>query len=62
MTVWPLCSEEKKKKWSRHRTNYDESDVTYINERNRRFNARVERVLKDYIAPVRESLERGSAV
>lgn len=45
------------------RRKYDETeDITYINERNARFNKKVARAYDEYTEELRDSLERGTAV
>ncbi|PVF98719.1 SYF2-domain-containing protein [Serendipita vermifera] len=53
---------DKRRKWSRKRTNEDEGDVTYINERNKVFNKKIARFYDKYTKEIRESFERGTAV
>ncbi|KIM27800.1 hypothetical protein M408DRAFT_329751 [Serendipita vermifera MAFF 305830] len=53
---------DKRGKWSRKRTNEDEGDITYINERNKVFNKKISRFYDKYTTEIRESFERGTAV
>ncbi|KAG8824880.1 hypothetical protein FRC17_008994 [Serendipita sp. 399] len=53
---------DKRGKWSRKRTNEDEGDVTYINERNKVFNKKIARFYDKYTTEIRDSFERGTAV
>lgn len=48
--------------FSRRRTFNDEKDVTSINERNRRFNDKLERNYAKYSNEIRGNLERGTAM
>lgn len=54
--------EEKKKKFSRRRTFYEEKDITYINERNRKYNQKLERNFSAYTKEIKSNLERGTAI
>ena len=47
---------------SRRRRYDDSEDVTYINERNARFNRKASRAYDDYTAEIKDSLERGTAI
>ncbi|KZT64420.1 SYF2-domain-containing protein [Daedalea quercina L-15889] len=53
---------DKKSKFSRKRSNEDEGDITYINERNRVFNKKIARYYDKYTAEIRASFERGTAL
>ncbi|XP_071509154.1 pre-mRNA-splicing factor syf2-like [Diadema antillarum] len=53
---------EKKAKYSRRRAFNEEDDVDYINERNMRFNKKIERFYGKYTAEIKQNLERGTAV
>ena len=53
---------EKRAQFSRRRTFNDEKDVTSINERNRRFNDKLERNYSKYSNEIRGNLERGTAM
>jgi len=52
----------KKKEWSRRRTFIAEEDATYVNERNRHFNKKLERSFGAYTEETRQNLERGTAL
>eukprot|EP01016_Furgasonia_blochmanni_P006591 TRINITY_DN12641_c0_g1_i5.p1 TRINITY_DN12641_c0_g1~~TRINITY_DN12641_c0_g1_i5.p1 ORF type:complete len:354 (-),score=116.49 TRINITY_DN12641_c0_g1_i5:157-1218(-) len=54
--------EEKRKKFSRRRTFYEDEDVSHINERNRIFNKKLERHFGDYASEIKSNLERGTAL
>lgn len=47
--------------FSKRRRFVADEDVTYINQRNRRFNQKIARAYDDYTRDLRASLERGSA-
>jgi pre-mRNA-splicing factor SYF2 len=53
---------EVRKKFSKRRKFNEDDDVTYINERNARFNKKVNRAYDDYTEEYRASVERGSAI
>eukprot|EP00418_Pyrodinium_bahamense_P078314 CAMPEP_0179060360 /NCGR_PEP_ID=MMETSP0796-20121207/25827_1 /TAXON_ID=73915 /ORGANISM="Pyrodinium bahamense, Strain pbaha01" /LENGTH=481 /DNA_ID=CAMNT_0020757143 /DNA_START=87 /DNA_END=1532 /DNA_ORIENTATION=+ len=53
---------EKKKEFSRRRDYCAEEDVTYINERNRHFNRKMQRAFGAYTEEIRQNLERGTAL
>ena len=51
---------EKREKFSRRRRH--DADVDYINERNMKFNKKLERFYGDYTKDIKDNLERGTAV
>ncbi|CAE7385707.1 CYP63 [Symbiodinium natans] len=53
---------EKKKEFSRRRAYNDEEDRTYVNDRNRFFNKKLDRFFGDYTEETRQNLERGTAL
>lgn len=53
---------QKKKQFSRRRMHVEEEDVTYVNERNRHFNKKMERAFGSYTEETRQNLERGTAL
>ncbi len=53
---------EKRDKFSRRRMHDDDADIDYINERNMKFNKKLERFYGDYTKDIRDNLERGTAV
>ncbi|CAG5117808.1 unnamed protein product [Candidula unifasciata] len=53
---------EKRSKYSRRRTFDEEADIDYINERNMKFNQKLERFYGKYTAEIKQNLERGTAV
>ena len=57
-----LFSVDKKSKFSRKRHNEDEGDVTYINEKNKQFNQKLDRFYNKYTAEIRDSFERGTMI
>ncbi|XP_074655376.1 pre-mRNA-splicing factor syf2-like [Tubulanus polymorphus] len=52
----------KREKYSRRRAFDDEADIDYINERNQRFNQKLERFYGKYTTEIKQNLERGTAV
>lgn len=53
---------EKRAKYSRRRAYDDDADIDYINERNAKFNKKLERFYGEYTAEIKQNLERGTAV
>jgi pre-mRNA-splicing factor SYF2 len=53
---------EKRKKHSRYRGTDTSDEVTYINDKNRRFNEKMARSYDKYTVDIKQSLERGSAL
>ena len=53
---------DKRKLFSRSRVQNNDKDVTHINERNRIFNAKLERNYAKYSNEIKGNLERGSAM
>ncbi|KAK2070360.1 hypothetical protein P8C59_004861 [Phyllachora maydis] len=51
-----------KKRRERMAANGDDDDVTYINEKNKQFNQKLNRFYNKYTAEIRESFERGTAI
>ncbi|CAG0880760.1 unnamed protein product [Darwinula stevensoni] len=52
----------KRDKFSRRRTFDPDADIDYINERNMRFNKKIERFYGQYTSEIKQNLERGTAV
>lgn len=52
----------KRDKYSRRRTHNDDADIDYINERNAKFNKKLERYYGEHTAETKQNLERGTAV
>ncbi|KAL1122086.1 hypothetical protein AAG570_003492 [Ranatra chinensis] len=52
----------KREKYSRRRTHNDDADIDYINERNMKFNKKLERFYGQYTSEIKQNLERGTAV
>jgi len=52
----------KKKDFSRRRQHIAEEDATFVNERNRHFNKKLERSFGQYTEEIRQNLERGTAL
>merc|ERR1711972_505559 len=53
---------DNKKKFSRRRTYVEDEEATYVSERNRHFNKKLERSFNAYTQEVRQNLERGTAL
>lgn len=53
---------EKRSKYSRRRTYDPDEDIDYINERNMKFNKKLERFYGKYTTEIKQNLERGTAV
>lgn len=52
----------KREKYSRRRTHNDDADIDYINERNAKFNKKLDRYYGEHTAEIKQNLERGTAV
>ena len=52
----------KREKYSRRRMHDDDADIDYINERNMKFNKKLERFYNHYTKDIKDNLERGTAV
>ncbi|XP_071539259.1 pre-mRNA-splicing factor syf2 isoform X2 [Panulirus ornatus] len=52
----------KREKYSRRRTFDDDADINFINERNMKFNKKLERFYGSYTEEIKQNLERGTAV
>ena len=52
----------KREKYSRRRMHDDDADIDYINERNKKFNKKLERFYNEYTKDIKDNLERGTAV
>lgn len=52
----------KRDKYSRRRMHDDDADVDFINERNMKFNQKLERFYGKYTKEIKDNLERGTAV
>ena len=52
----------KREKYSRRRMHNDDADIDYINERNMKFNKKLERFYGEHTAEIKQNLERGTAV
>eukprot|EP00980_Cylindrotheca_fusiformis_P006264 scaffold1340_cov122-Cylindrotheca_fusiformis.AAC.7 len=53
---------EKQAKKKRDRMEFEETDVSYINNRNKRFNQKISRNFDKHTAEIRQNLERGTAL
>lgn len=51
-----------KQKNKRERVEFEQEDVTYINQRNKRFNQKIARNFDKHTAEIRQNLERGTAL
>lgn len=52
----------KRKSFSRRRTHNDDADIDYINEKNARFNKKLDRFYGEHTAEIKQNLERGTAI
>jgi len=52
----------RRQKYSRRRTHNDDSDIDYINERNAKFNKKLERFYGEHTIEIKQNLERGTAI
>jgi len=52
----------KRAEFSRRRKHYDDRDIDYINERNKKFNQKIERAFGKYTVEIKGNLERGTAL
>ena len=52
----------KRGQFSRRRMFVEEKDVDYINDRNRKFNEKLERNYSKYASEIKANLERGTAL
>jgi len=63
MDMFNLLSRiSKRAKYSRRRTHDEDADIDFINERNAKFNKKLERFYGTYTADIKQNLERGTAV
>eukprot|EP00794_Sanderia_malayensis_P000214 gene214-830_t len=53
---------KKREKYHRRRQHFDEADIDYINERNKKFNEKAERYFGKYTDEIKQNLERGTAI
>ncbi|KAJ3193681.1 hypothetical protein HK101_004385 [Irineochytrium annulatum] len=53
---------EKRKNFSRRRRHNEDDDITYINERNMRFNQKISRAYDKHTAEIKAAFERGTAL
>jgi pre-mRNA-splicing factor SYF2 len=51
-----------KQKAKRARVEFEQEDVSYINQRNKRFNQKISRNFDKHTAEIRQNLERGTAL
>eukprot|EP00916_Digyalum_oweni_P022021 GHVL01036484.1.p1 GENE.GHVL01036484.1~~GHVL01036484.1.p1 ORF type:complete len:441 (+),score=112.93 GHVL01036484.1:71-1393(+) len=52
----------KRKSFSRRRMHMEEEDVSYINERNRTYNKKLDRAFGQFTVEIRQNIERGTAL
>jgi hypothetical protein len=52
---------QKRKNFSRRRTFVEDQNITYINDRNRIYNKKLERHFGEYVGEIKSNLERGTA-
>lgn len=52
----------KRAKYSRRRIHNDDADIDYINERNAKFNKKLERFYGEHTTEIKQNLERGTAI
>ncbi|XP_044759375.1 pre-mRNA-splicing factor Syf2 [Coccinella septempunctata] len=52
----------KRNKYSRKRNRNEDADIDYINEKNAKFNKKLERFYGEHTAEIKQNLERGTAV
>ena len=48
--------------FSVYRIHDEDKDITYINERNRKFNEKIDRSYSKYTQEIKQNLERGTAI
>eukprot|EP00397_Hematodinium_sp_SG-2012_P042594 GEMP01047152.1.p1 GENE.GEMP01047152.1~~GEMP01047152.1.p1 ORF type:complete len:471 (+),score=114.02 GEMP01047152.1:95-1507(+) len=53
---------DRRKKFSRRRAQYEDEDISGINERNRHFNKKIQRAFGEYTNEYKQNLERGTAL
>merc|ERR1712131_136952 len=53
---------ERRQKFHRRRCHDEDKDITYINERNRKFNEKIDRSYSKYTTEIKQNLERGTAI
>ncbi|CAM9367171.1 unnamed protein product [Discosporangium mesarthrocarpum] len=57
-----LDKEERKKAYSRRRSENDAVDIDFINDRNKHFNKKIKRAYDKYTVEIRQDIERGTAL
>lgn len=62
LSEWQLEQIEKRNATSRRRPYSEDQDITYINERNARFNKKIARVYDKATKEIRDNFERGTAL
>nr|CAG4643525.1 EOG090X0ECA [Ilyocryptus agilis] len=53
---------DKREKYSRRRRHDDDAEIDYINERNMRFNKKLDRFYGEFTTEIKQNLERGTAI
>ncbi|XP_001600215.1 pre-mRNA-splicing factor Syf2-like [Nasonia vitripennis] len=53
---------EKRAKFSRRRTHNDDADIDFINDKNAKFNRKLEKFYGEYTQEIKQNLERGTAL
>ena len=53
---------EKREKYSRRRRHDDDAEIDYINERNMRFNKKLDSFYGEFTTEIKQNLERGTAI
>jgi pre-mRNA-splicing factor SYF2 len=53
---------EKREQFHRRRAHNADGDIDYINDRNMRFNKKLDRFYSTYTKEIRDNLERGTAI
>ena len=56
------AQQDRNAKFSRRRAFDENDDVTFINERNRKFVQKINRAFDQYTEEIRENIERGTAI
>lgn len=60
--IFFFCRIARRNKYSRRRTHNDDADIDYINERNAKFNQKLERFYGEHTRETKLNLERGTAI
>lgn len=57
-----LIEVKKKNEKRKREVEFEQDDVSYINQRNKRFNQKISRTYDKHTAEIRQNLERGTAL